>query len=451
MTEDEIRAFCVKPTPCQYETGEDPATRCPIFAFKEDAEECKDSLCCENGWRCDPDAAEASCVQCLGDSDCVRYGKQKRCDVNEHACVECLGNSDCADNDYCTGEHACFQCDKSKGMYVNEAGTGCRLCFAAKPYFVDGTCHECAENTDCPADTYCTKPGDVNFPNAPYTCQKCSQDGTVKRDKDAPYCACPTGTSSYCYSTGAGWASNCKAGGKWTCQAGCKKNSDCEAGFRCTCSGRTCDSLPGKVGQCELCPTETFRSKNGAECLGCTACQHVNDAQNACVDGCEDGSVCLPTSCTFSHKDNRCQSVLQSPACMKKPELISFVGLANGKRFFLPPPNVAYRMTHGAAAQFCESYGLHLASLQEACLKDFAYNSGNDCQNITGQAGGTSNREIEHDGQNYHLSQWHVDDMGSFWLDAIDNANCTALRVTFSCGNNHESYICGKYYPLCVE
>lgn len=111
MTEDEIRAFCVKPTPCQYETGEDPATRCPIFAFKEDAEECKDSLCCENGWRCDPNAAEASCVQCLGDSDCVRYGKQKRCDVNEHACVECLGNSDCADNAYCTGDHVCFQCE----------------------------------------------------------------------------------------------------------------------------------------------------------------------------------------------------------------------------------------------------------------------------------------------------------------------------------------------------
>lgn len=120
----------------------------------------------------------------------------------------------------------------------------------------------------------------------------------------------------------------------------------------------------------------------------------------------------------------------------------------NKKRFFLPPPNVAYRMTHGAAAQFCESYGLHLASLQEACLKDFACDSGHDCLNITA---GTDNRTIEHNGQTYRLGQWHVSNMGSFWLDAIDNANCTALRVTLSCGNNHETGLCEKYYPLCVE
>ena len=99
---------------------------------------------------------------------------------------------------------------------------------------------------------------------------------------------------------------------------------------------------------------------------------------------------------------------------------------------------------------------MRLATLSSACLKDFYYDSGYDCPNIVGLGAGegiTLDRVLtdEDTGTSYNLSSWNVEGYGSFWLADLANADGSeALRVTYSCGNNHASNVCNKFYPLCT-
>ena len=52
-------------------------------------------------------------------------------------------------------------------------------------------------------------------------------------------------------------------------------------------------------------------------------------------------------------------------------------------------------------------------------------------------------------GNAYDLRSWNTSSSGDFWLAERDGNN--ALRVTHSCGNNHETNVCANIYPLCIE
>jgi len=167
------------------------------------------------------------------------------------------------------------------------------------------------------------------------------------------------------------------------------------------------------------------------------------------VNACASDEMCLATTCSNNQTGGLCSPTHSAYSCVKRPDLIQFKGQLNGRLFYLPPAQPAYRMYHDDAVRFCESYGLHLASLSEACAKDYAYDSGHDCPNITRNSTFADLADLA--GTKHSLSKWHVDGDGSFWINALDSNQCQSLRVTYSCGNNHEAGVCGKYYPLCTD
>ena len=118
----------------------------------------------------------------------------------------------------------------------------------------------------------------------------------------------------------------------------------------------------------------------------------------------------------------------------------------NNRIFYIPPAESKYRMTHASADRFCAHYGMHLARVMEACLKDFKYDSGHDCPNFAAHGG---EGVFTDRGQTYNLSSWNTSSSGDFWLAERDGNN--ALRVTHSCGNNHETNVCANIYPLCTK
>ena len=207
-----------------------------------------------------------------------------------------------------------------------------------------------------------------------------------------------------------------------------------------------------ELGKCTPCPANTFRSAGGTECIGCLICEKVNAAGTACEPTCPNTQVCLMGGCTAKTQSGECSVVPMNATemCVNKPDLIEIKGTINDKTYYLPPAADTFKMPQSDAARFCESYGLHLATIQEACTKDFKYDSGHDCPNITG--GQTSGRSFTYAGKTYSLAAWNVTGMGSFWMDARYGSQCTSLTVTYSCGNNHEHNVCSEYfYPLCTK
>ncbi len=254
-------------------------------------------------------------------------------------------------------------------------------------------CVECVTSPDCPEDVYCVQPGDDNYSSYSdrYTCKPCSQykNSGVIRNKDDAACSCPVDFRPYCANTTAGTTSNCKEGGRWQCISGCTQNSDCDVNQECTCQGASCSAT--NIGKCVNCPSGTYRAKNGSHCASCLGCQRAINGQ--CEDMCDNDEVCMSSSCKASADGNSCYVAESSSyaTCLTKPQLIQIKGLANDRIFYIPPPTTAYRMTAPEAARFCESYGYKLANLQEACLKDYKYDSGYDCYNITSNSGSSSN------------------------------------------------------------
>ncbi|MBO7483709.1 MAG: type II secretion system protein [Alphaproteobacteria bacterium] len=233
--------------------------------------------------------------------------------------------------------------------------------------------------------------------------------------------------------------------GKW-------KNGKCQA----PCENKTSES------ECYVCLQNAHNANCNVEEETCNA--DCASEKNSCISNYTTEGLWTKGNC-----ENKCgpnQVLLQynngyntcgSYACVdviSKNQLIQKTGIFNGRKFYLPPVEgywdiPKYRMTHESAARFCEHYGLHLASVNEACAKDYAYDSGWDCPNFVNYQNWFS-----FNGINYHLSQWggsitYDGGMGTFWL--ADNSGDVALRVTYSCGNNHVSHRCNNYYPLCTD
>ena len=231
-------------------------------------------------------------------------------------------------------------------------------------------------------------------------------------------------------------------------------------------------------GALELCKLQNGRRHNefdrvGNKCkvgdlegtLGRYLCQRQSEVCPCCdpfdqdydqdptdylVGGCNPGSKCASTEgncqlCVYgAHAGSDPRWCGQNCYCLNlsQTKLIQVDGAVDGNRhYFVPPAYGTYKLTHLNAQQFCRSYGLELATVQQACMKDPTYDSGHDCPNIS------RNQTFTDEGQTYSLSSWNVSEDGSFWLNTRVPGG--SLRVTYSCGNNHWADMCDRFYPLC--
>ena len=295
----------------------------------------------------------------------------------------------------------------------------------------DGTqCFECLVNTDCPENTRCEK----------NECVPCNEQRTGVRGKDELLCHCPPGTTMRCGSTRTD--RNCTPdNGGWICASGCFANTDCEADYCCSCVGAACGN---NGGQCKK-EEGKHRAKDSATmCLPCMNCEHWDANAMKCVSDCADNEICMQKGGDPSKSYKVCSGTKCLPV-VDKSKLRTLKGSINKRTFYIPPSQAKYRLTHTSASRFCEHYGLHLATVVEACSKNYHVDTGHDCPNIT------SNQTFSSLGQTFKLSDWDVADRGSFWLADLNENGETALRVTYSCGNNHEDDVCNEYYPLCTN
>ncbi|MBE6446563.1 MAG: hypothetical protein E7021_04090 [Alphaproteobacteria bacterium] len=281
---------------------------------------------------------------------------------------------------------------------------------------------------ECPLDKFCASDG---------SCKPCSTaDSTPRRlTKESKHCSCPTGYSKRCGSTRTD--KNCLDGGDYVCANGCFDHTDCPAEQQCSCVGRSC---PKTGGTCQPCPQGTHRGETSATvCMPCTGCQTWDVATQTCLNQCPEGQFCgqLPGGSAPNCGGDTCMPILP------KDKLVKKLGSINERSYYIPPPETQWRMTHTSASRFCEYYGMHLATIDEACMKDFNYDSGHDCPNFV------SVKKFQWGSLWFNLADYNTNSSGDFWLADLDGNN--AMRVTHSCGNNHQTNICNMVYPLCAE
>ncbi len=330
-------------------------------------------------------------------------------------------------------QYGCVENDKGVGKCCSSAGkawASCEVGLCCKSGICDNGKCGCETSADClDLHTYCSNG----------KCVPCNQAGTgVRPNKNAEHCGCPDGFAQKCgsvYTT-----MNCVNGASWTCVPGCFDHTDCPTDEYCSCNGANC---PASGGTCYNCPEGTHRAQDSvSECVPCSVCEQWDEKERKCVPSCGENAMCMQTpGYTFGFTG------CGGDYCMALPsedKLVRLKGTLNKRMYYLPPSGNYYKMTHTSASRFCEYYGMHLATVNEACMKDYAYDTGHDCPNIVG------NQSFSDRGRSFNLSNWHVEGLGSFWL-ANKHGNSTALRVTYSCGNNHSTYVCESFYPLCTK
>lgn len=333
---------------------------------------------------------------------------------------------------------------------VNADGAG-HCCPADKPHWKDGVgCIQCVSNNECPVHEFCNTSG------SKYECEPCTgvTGGNAEYLQHTPdttdRCECTGGFRLWCGSTKTSVSCLFGRTASVTCKGGCTQHPDCDENYYCSCLGTGC---PAAGGECKPCPSDKpLRPKDSPEdCRpGGDTCDPANCEKFVegvgCVSICTEGQACV------SYKDgtNTC-GASQCVNVLPKDELIRKVGTINNKTFYIPPAESKYRMTHASADRFCAHYGMHLARVMEACLKDFKYDSGHDCPNFAAYNATTKTYiyTFTDRGQTYNLQSWNTSSSGDFWLAERDGNN--ALRVTHSCGNNHETNVCENIYPLCTE
>lgn len=427
----------------------------------------ENSCCCDQGLECKnstcqcpttPKVPNATCNAACGckagtelgcvNNKCQCPSDKPVWDADQGKCVQCLTTDDCEGNTWCdTTTKVCKPCSTTPvpTCSISEEVKDAKGCVLKTPFTCPGekdnaknlicrndtTCVECTNNLHCPENTFC---------NGNNKCQACGPDTTapyvksIRAKDDAGRCGCPTGYNIYCRSTSARGSSTCVEG-NYICRAGCQQTSDCDPNEYCYKNPST-----ATLGECKPCPTGQYRNEGETECHACSGCEQYDEILKKCVPTCQNDEVCLMNSCTAAANQSGTCAVSPNPStwsCVKKPNLIEIKGASTaGGRFYLPPADSKYLMYQPDAARFCESYGLRLANIQQACGKDWAYDSGYDCANISA----------------HNLYQYGNRNSGTFWMDARYGAECTSLTITYSCGNNHESPVCSiQQYPLCTD
>ena len=376
-------------------------------------------------------------------------------------------------------------------------------------------CVECLSNDECPLSQFCnTSDGQyacepctgVTGGNAQYLQHVA---GTTDR------CECTGGFRLWCGSTSTSVSCLFGRTASVTCKGGCTQHPDCDENYFCSCVGRGCPAAGGTCQPCpadkplrpkdspedcragQVCDCDLNSADCPASC--CKGCDYKADPEHCPVSKCcnpaEDPETCpdtpqdpcapcnenpnLPICKTGSCKCGECEEYVPYQGCVSKcaadeacvsynkgtntcgesqcikvlpkDKLIIKKGTINGRTFYIPPSESKYRMTHASADRFCAHYGMHLARVMEACLKDFKYDSGHDCPNFAAWNAKTGKYlyTFTDRGNTYDLRNWNTSSSGDFWLAERDGNN--ALRVTHSCGNNHETNVCANIYPLCTE
>ena len=424
--------------------------------------------CCPNegaeGDTCDAETGAACCADGnCSNGHCCPTGKTYMLDDNKQnglCCAEdehnsyglcCKKNEHNSDGICCpagkdnVNGHCCDNPDASE----NTGKTG------LLPYWSDTkqACVECLTDPNCDKKT---GTDEEKYRQVCYTgnkgdnkCYDCSTEDAryVRRDIDGfpasnGKCACPKGTAPYCESINSTMI--CQDGGKTICRSGCFAHTDCQKNEYCDCvevgtkKEYKCGVKDKKVGgSCLPCPEGTHRTANGTACIPCADCEVYDEEQEKCVSACKENEICLQYKESNTCNKGLCVEVVPKEGLIRKRGTLTH----NDLYFYLPPPEQKYRMTHDSAARFCSHYGMHLPTVQEACMKDQSYDTGHDCPNIV-------DNQTTDDG--HSLKDWSVESRGSFWLANLVGQN-QALRVTYSCGNNHPIDVCENFYPICVE
>ena len=194
-------------------------------------------------------------------------------------------------------------------------------------------------------------------------------------------------------------------------------------------TAKKCEACPTKTPiwnasakKCQTCPAGSTLS--GKTCVCTNKCQSYDVASNSCVDKCPAGKVCQSAQGTACAQSATYKCVTQKA----KDTLKKVVGRHNRERLYLSN----YKMNFYDAINYCEAQDMHLATIQEACNKDNAGDSGHACPNVRGQ-----------------FQEYHHNSSGDVWV--MSTSGCNGLRVTDSCGNNHFASKDSLMYVLCAE
>ncbi|MGD9639112.1 MAG: hypothetical protein AB7U85_08655 [Alphaproteobacteria bacterium] len=260
---------------------------------------------------CD-ETGTATCALCPEEAPYWRDGFCRPCNAKKGLSQFCK-----ADGHYCGTDYECVECET--------IGTNtCPLCPKDAPYWRNGECKPCYENTGGTSD-FCHKEG--NACNKNYDCVNCDITGTKTCPlcpKDAPYwrngfcrpCHSARGTSDFCKSAGRNCNSNyecseCDRNDTATCPS-CPENmpywrngacrpchspmgvSDhclregyqCNGNFECS----ECDTRGGAI--CASCPEYLPYWRNNA----CKPCHSIGYSSMLCLNPnvCDQNFNCIP-------------------------------------------------------------------------------------------------------------------------------------------------------------
>lgn len=276
---DDLRA-------CDTTSGFCEPVDCLNHSHCEESEECNDEyVCVLQRYDCDsgPCGPEGQCPEeyiCSNEMcglDCaVQEGRPFRTEPVDDACrcVQCITDINCneAASEVCTPSKRCLFCE-------NE-GSAASECPEEQPFFSEGCCFECQDDTDCAADGLGST---------------CRNGRCVACDCNAG-CVCPANSDCETQEdavTGVCIAHEGAIGEDCTTQAECGETLACSYATG-LCVALATGSFCGDAGCPE--PARCGAVTNGALCYGC----HDND-------GCPDGQVCdIPTEWIGVYDGGRC-------------------------------------------------------------------------------------------------------------------------------------------------
>ena len=284
--------------------GVDPGTCTPKLADNTactsgDDDECLSGACVFTSVTesfCMPAGGFADGHQCNADTECQAssYCDCTDCLVSSGVCAPKLADlADCNDNDACLSGNC-----ETTGL------VGDRQC---KPSTGFPNGHQCNEDVDCTAATFCDC---SSCTVSPGTCTAKQADGTdCGGDNEC--------LSNDCETTGLVGDRQCKPSGGFPDNHQCNDDADCLAVSFCDCS--TCDVTPGTCKP-KLADNAACSSGDDDECLS-GACVFTSVTESFCMPagGFADGHQCnADTECQASSYCDCTDCLVSSGVCAPK-------------------------------------------------------------------------------------------------------------------------------------
>ncbi len=406
-------------------------------------------------WFCHDTNSIGDACECPADRP-VWDGEQKMCLCNQQA--DCQANEVClTDEDASDERKKCIACPRN---FIGTKEEKC-VCPAATGHFIDddGNCI-CLSEGQAGNDlqTCCTPllkspvssgdairhccPEGTWWDDVENDCISCYNEGR-QWSADKPCCFGLDALSSStkeedkrCCPNNTYWDGfNCTARPGVECDANnpsdCKECDASNAAEKCPAKNQYCDLTTNTCKFCEYaCGGKVSEDKLSCSGSNCTANQ-------VCVAHQIGSDCCYQEVGTYSCLNVQNVSWNSLPACTTTGttnKICRITGTYNKGKYMVSD----ITMTYPAALAWCQSYGWHLATREEACLKkDTGVNDGWNCYNMKGLF------PTKTTGMNEHL-----------WMDTTRSEGattcCNQLSITNSCSDNHATSASAKLYALCA-